>query len=125
MQALRGLFCYYVNMSLPTIKFAVYYGTITLHTGAEVTYTAEEVAELYGVEAEDYLEVPLAGPEPFLNGQDYMQYVHLKPLPDQQYYNAIARHNTEFEDYFDEDFDARRNGKWAERPQFVSDEDAM
>lgn len=90
-----------------------------------MAYTAEEVAELYGVDGEDYLEVPLTGPEPFVNGDDYMQYVHLKPLPDQQYYNAIARHNTEFEGYFDEDFDARRNGKWAVRPEFVSDEDAM
>lgn len=114
---------YTTYMALPVPKWAVYFGTITLDSGSPATYTAEEVAELYGVEDEDYLAVPLAGPEPFLNGQEYMSYYHLKPRRDGRYFNAPEHYNVEVETYFDEDFDARRNGKWAVRPLAESDED--
>lgn len=99
-------------------KWAVYYGTIRLNDGTIETYTAAEVAALYGIEDEDYIEVSLVGPEPFTSGNDYMTYYHLKPLPDGQYFNAIERYNTENEIQWDEDFDSRRNGKWAVRPEF-------
>lgn len=109
-------------MALPTPLWAVYYGTITLDTGEEQTFTAAEVAELYGVEEEDYLEVPLTGPLPFGPGIDEVSYYHLKPLPDGRYYNAIERYNTEVDTYYDEDFDPRKGGKWAVRPDAPVDE---
>lgn len=106
-----------------TPRFAVYFGTITLDDGEPATYTAAEIAELYGVDEEDYLAVDMSLPEPFRGGQDYMSYYHLKPLPDGRYYDAKVRYNIDIEEYFDEDFDARRNGKWAVRPQIDSEED--
>lgn len=114
---------YNAVMALPIPKWAVYYGTITLLNGDSATFTAAEVAELYGVEGEDYLEVPLTGPYPFMNGQDELSYYHLKPLRDGRYYDAPTRYNVEVETQWDEDFDARINGKWAVRPQTESDED--
>lgn len=119
-----GLLRYTELMALPDPLWAVYYGTITLSDGTPATYTAEEVAELYGVADEDYLAIDLADPLPFNPGKDYVRYYHLKPLPDEQYFNAIERYNTENETYYDEDFDARRNGKWAERPQVDPFEDS-
>lgn len=87
-----------------------------------VTYTAAEVAEFYGVEDEEYLAVPLAGPEPFENGQEYMEYYHLKPKPDSRlYFNAIDRYNTDNEIQWDENFDSRQGGKWAVRPHVDPD----
>lgn len=105
-------------MALQEPKWAVYYGTIRLDTGDEVTYTAAEVAEFYGVQAEDYLEVPLTGPTPFANGPEELSYYHLKPKSDPRlYFDAIERYNTENEIQWQDDFDARRGGKWAQRPQ--------
>lgn len=113
-------------MALPEPKWAVYYGTITLDDGTPATYTAAEVAELYGIEDEEYLAVPLVGsPSPFFPGKSEMEYFHLKPRPDGRYQNAIDLYNTENEIQWDEDFDARRNGKWAVRPEVESEEDAI
>lgn len=109
-------------MALTPPKWAVYYGTIRLHDGSTATYTALQIATLYGVQAQPYLAISLAGPFPFKNGQEEMSYYHLKPLPDGQYFNAIDRYNTNVVVQMDEDFDAHRNGKWAVRPQFESDE---
>lgn len=109
-------------MALPEPKWAVYYGTITLKNGDEATYTAEEVAELYGIEEETYLEIELGDPWPIEPRKSEVEYYHLKPLPDGQYFNAIERYNTENETYYDEDFDPRKGGKWAERPQTEFDE---
>lgn len=102
-------------MSLPVLKFAVYYGTITLDNGAEHTYTAPEIATLYNVADQPYLAVNLAGPEPFQGGRDHMSYVHLKPLPDAQYYDAKERYNFNNEVQMGEDFVVGQ-GKWAKRP---------
>lgn len=105
-------------------KWAVYYGTIRLDTGEQATYTAADVAAFYGIENEPYLAVPLVGVTPFQGGPDEMSYFHLKPKSDPRlYFNAIERYNTENEIQWDDDFDARRGGKWADRPQFDNTED--
>lgn len=105
-------------MPIPDLKYAVYYGTITLIDGTPATFTAAEIAELYGVDAEPYLAIPLVGsPSPFLNGADELSYVHLKPLPDGRYYDAPTQFNADNETQWGEDFDARRGGKWAVRPE--------
>lgn len=108
-------------MAIQEPKWAVYYGTIRLDTGEYITYTAEEVAEFYNVQNEDYLAVPLAGPTPFANGPEELSYFHLKPKPDPRlYFDAIDRYNTENEIQWKDDFDARKNGKWADRPEVDS-----
>lgn len=112
-------------MALPEPKWAVYYGTITLDDGTQQTFTAEEVAELYGVQDENYLSIALTAPLPFEPGKSELEYYHLKPLPDGQYFNAIERYNTENEVQWDEDFDARRGGKWAVRPQYEPIDDTL
>lgn len=117
-----GFLRYNGHMSLPIPLIAVYYGTIRLKDGSSATYTAEQVATFYNVQDDDYLPIALNSVYPFKNGQEEMSYIHLKPLPDGNYYDAKERHNTDFETYYDEDFDSRRNGKWAVRPQFVADE---
>lgn len=112
-------------MALPEAKWAVYYGTITLKNGSPATFTALEVATLYGVQDEDYLEIALTAPWPLQPGKTELEYFHLKPLPDGNYFNAIERYNTATpnDSYEDEDFDARKGGKWAVRPEHVADED--
>lgn len=109
-------------MALSEPLWAVYYGTIRLSDGSPATYTANQIATLYGVQAEDYLAIDLAQPFPWINGAQELSYYHLKPLADEQYFNAIERYNTENEIQWNEDFDGRRNGKWAVRPQFESDD---
>lgn len=111
-------------MAIPAPKWAVYYGTIRLIDGTMQAYTAAQVATLYGVQSEPYLAVPLAGVSPFANSKEELEYYHLKPMADsRQYFNAIQRYNTNNEIQWDEDFDARRNGKWAVRPEFDNSED--
>jgi len=110
-------------MTLPLPKWAVYYGTIRLIDGSLRTFTPLEVAELYGVEGESYLSVPLIGPSPFANSVEELSYYHLKPMADdRQYFNAIDRYNTNNEIQWDEDFDGKK--KYAIRPQFDNSEDA-
>lgn len=112
-------------MALPELQYAVYYGTITLIDGSIVTYTAQEVAELYGIGDEDYLAVPLSGVSPFEQGVDEVSYVHLKPQRDPSHYydpQAPEKYNSENEEWVEPDFDAREGGKW-EVPLRVSEDD--
>ena len=109
-------------MAIPTPKFAVYYGTHRLDNGEYETLTALQVATLYGVQADPYLAVPLAGPSPFHGGQQELSYIHLKPQPDGDYYDAHERYNTDMQPYLDEDFEGKAGGKWARPPQ-QSEED--
>lgn len=109
-------------MSLPVLKFAVYFGTITLDTGSPATFTALEIATLYNVADQPYLAVDLSKPYPFQNGRDEMSYVHLKPLPDDQYYDAKEQYNFNNEVQYGEDFVVGK-GKWARRPNEQFDED--
>lgn len=109
-------------MALTPLKFAVYFGTITLDDGSTQTYTALEIATLYNVADQPYLPVNLALPLPFQNGRDEMSYVHLKPLPDAQYYDAKEQYNFNNEIQWGEDF-VVGEGKWARRPGEQFDED--
>lgn len=108
----------------PSPKIAVYYGTITLNDGTPATYTAAQVAGFYGVSARDYLAVSLTGPEPFANGQEYMNYIHLKPLADSAYYDAVEQYNLDNAIQYGEDFMIGQ-GKWAKRPNEGWDQDTF
>ncbi len=113
-------------MALPTLKYAVYYGTITLIDGSVVTYTANEVATLYGVEGEDYLAVPLVGTSPFAQGRNEVEYIHLKPQRDPSLYydpREPEKYNADNEQWDAPDFDAQEGGKW-EQPVKVSEDDS-
>lgn len=122
MQPFGAVLRYDMVMAITPLKFAVYYGTIRLTNGTPATFTAAEVAALYNVGDQPYLAVPLVGTDPFQNGQDYMQYVHLKPLPSAQYYDAKERYNFNNEVQMGDDFVVGQ-GKWAKRPSDEFDED--
>lgn len=61
-----------------SIKYAVYPGTVTLLDGEVKSFTALELAQLYGVQ-DEYTEVTGADIEP------HAEYIHLKPRPDGRY----------------------------------------
>lgn len=105
-------------MAAPTIKYAVYPGTTTLYNGTEVTYTASELAALYQVDDEDYLEVADAASEASLvaNGT-YHEYIHLKVRRDGLYYDAKDAEHTQDDGLDGEDFDgSRRYTQETKRP---------
>lgn len=68
-----------------TIKYAVYPGSVTLYDGSVDTFTALELATLYGVEGESYLTVTTSADIP--RGELYFEYIHLKPRKDGVYTN--------------------------------------
>lgn len=72
-------------MAIPEIKYAVYPGTVTIYSGAEIVWTAEDLAEAYGVDGEDYLTVNTNADIPA--GETYFEYIHLKPRADNIYRN--------------------------------------
>lgn len=113
---------YYGDMAQTPLKFAVYYGTIRLDNGTTQTYTANQIAGYYNVADQPYLPVALVGNEPFLSGQEYMSYVHLKPLSDGKYYDAKERYNFNNVVQMGDDFVVGQ-GKWARRPAEEFDED--
>lgn len=97
-------------MPIPTLKYAVYYGTIRLDNGQLATYTASHLALLYGVQDEPYVAVPLLGVNPIQNTE--YEYVQLKPLSDANYYDAKERYNADMEPYLDRNFDEHSPDKW-------------
>lgn len=70
-------------MTKPALQYAIYPGTVTLYSGEEQTFTAEELAEAYGVEDEDYLVVNNNSQVP--SDMAYFNYIHLKPRADGVY----------------------------------------
>lgn len=113
-------------MALPILKFAVYYGTITLIDGSVATYTANQVATFYGVQAEPYLAVPLVGISPFGKRADEVSYIHLKPQRDPSLYydpRVPEKFNESNLNWDGPDFDAQEGGKWEQRPVTVSEDD--
>lgn len=113
-------------MALPILKFAVYYGTITLIDGSVVTYTANQVATFYGVQAESYLAVPLVGISPFKGAENEVSYVHLKPQRDPSLYydpRVPEKYNEDNEEWFGPDFNAREGGKWEQTPVRLDEDD--
>lgn len=93
-------------MPAPEIKYAVYPGTITLDSGAEATFTALELATLYGVDDESYLTV--SGPTEVPQGETYFEYIHLKPRPDGKYYNIQDSEHTQEDSLIGRDFDGKK-----------------
>jgi len=113
-------------MAIPNIKYAIYPGSVTLYDGTTETFTAEELAELYGVEDEDYLVIPDETPPwwrnyylalllvptirevvlAVLSTETYLEYIHLKPRADGTYQNIkqVAQDDGEIITY-GEDFD--------------------
>ncbi len=102
---------YNVVMALPEVKYAIYPGTTPVYDEngdyiGDDTFTAEELAELYGVDEEDYLVVNPGDPEP--QGMTYFEYIHLKPRSDRMYINM----KTQIEEVYRPDFDAKK--KWTD-----------
>lgn len=94
-------------MALPEVKYAIYPGTTPVYDEngdyiEDQTFTALELATLYGVQDEDYLTVAEGDPEP--QGMTYFEYIHLKPRSDGKYINMLA----EVEDVYRPDFDAKK-----------------
>jgi hypothetical protein len=58
------------------IRYAIYPGSITRYDGVVDTYTAAELAGLYGVDEESYLTINSHADVP--TGEDYFNYIHLK-----------------------------------------------
>ena len=67
------------------IKYAVYPGSVTLYNGTTATFTDVELATAYGVEDETYLTVNTHADIP--QGEEYFDYIHLKPRADGLYLN--------------------------------------
>lgn len=101
------------------LKYAVYPGTITLDDGTEVYVSAAELADYYGLDPSDeYVVVEQGQPSPFTTGSDEATHVQLIPRSDGKYPNIKEVYNASGEEYWGEDFDARKGGKWAERPKY-------
>lgn len=89
------------------ILYAVYPGSVTLYDGTTATLTGPELAELFGVQDEDYLTV--TGPENEPQGEDAMRYIHLTPRADGIYPNMkVATHDDDEEITWDRDFDGSK-----------------
>ena len=97
-------------MAAPQILYAVYPGTITLYDGSEVTYTASELAALYGVDDESYLTVSTDLQEAQLKAdpETYSRYIHLKLRKDNKYYDIKDAEHTQDDSLSGRDFDGRR-----------------
>ena len=109
-------------MALPEVKYAIYPGTTPVYDEdgdyiGDDTFTAEELATLYGVQDEDYLTVEEGDPEP--QGMTYFEYIHLKPRSDRKYINM----KTEVEAIYRPEFDAKK--RWTEEtdPDHIDDDD--
>ena len=88
------------------IKYAIYPGTVTLYNGSEVTYTASELATLYGVSDEPYLTVNNETEIP--QGLEYFEYIHLYPRRDGKYYDIKDSEHTQDDDLMGENFNGNR-----------------
>lgn len=98
-------------MALPEVKYAIYPGTTPVYDEngdyiGDDTFTAEELAELYGVADEPYLTVNEGESEP--QGMTYFEYIHLKPRSDRLYINM----KTQIEEVYRPDFDGKK--RWTD-----------
>lgn len=99
-------------------KYAVYPGTITMLDGTERYFSADELAELYGIEGKPYLVVPEIGPLPWGPDRDEVSYIHLKPQSDGVFVPVTENYKTDTtQTYPDIDFDNRTGGKWIEKAE--------
>lgn len=98
-------------MAVPQTKYAIYPGTTPVYNEdgdyiGDDTFTAEELADLYGVGDEDYLVINEGEPEP--QGMIYFEYIHLKPRSDRKYIDM----KTQIEAVYRPDFDAKK--RWTD-----------
>lgn len=100
-EGLRSLFLLY-NEIMPEVKYAIYPGTVTLQDGSTKTWTAIDLAAVYGLADEDYLVVN--NPTEIPQGMAYFEYIHLAPRDDDKYIDMKA----EVEDVYRPDFDAKK-----------------
>lgn len=101
------------------LKYAVYPGTVTMDDGTQVYISASELADYYGLDqSDDYLVVEEGQPSPFVGRTDEAEYVQLIPRSDGRYPDIKTLYNESGEEYWDADFDARRGGKWAQKPRY-------
>lgn len=94
-------------MALPEVKYAIYPGTVAVYdeNGDHIdddTFTALELATLYGVQGEDYLTVN--NDTWSLQDMEYFEYIHLKPRSDRKYINML----NQVEDTSRPDFDGKK-----------------
>lgn len=111
-------------MTLPSnIKYAIYPGSVTLYNGAVAEFTAEELAEAYGVEDEDYLVV--ANNTQIPAGESYLEYIHLKPRADNVYRNIkVTAQDDDQLITLERDFDGNRTYIQETDPKLIDkDED--
>lgn len=102
---------YNAVMAVPTVKYAIYPGTVATYDEdgnfiANVTWTAADLAAAYGVDGEPYLTV--TNEQWSLSDMEYFEYIHLKPRADGKYIDML----TEVEDTYRPDFDAKK--KWTD-----------
>ena len=98
-------------MALPVTKYAIYPGTVKTYDEdgnylGDVTWTAEDLAEAYGVDGEDYLVV--TNEQWSLSDMAYFEYIHLKPRGDGKYINML----NQVEETYRPDFDGRK--RWTD-----------
>lgn len=65
--------------------YAIYPGSVTLYDGTVKTFTALQLATVYGVQTEPYVTV--SDPTQIPQGEAYFNYIHLKPRKDDYYEN--------------------------------------
>lgn len=105
MGILRDPFLLYnVFMALPEVKYAIYPGSTPVYDEngdyiGDDTFTALELATLYGVEGEDYLTVE--NETWSLQDMAYFEYIHLKPRSDRKYINMLTQVEAEYRPDFD------------------------
>ena len=103
------------------IKYAVYPGSVTLRDGTVATYTALELATLYGVQDEPYLTVssPIMTP----GGLAFFEYIHLKPRADGIYENIkLTAQDDDQVVTLDQDFDGDKAYTQETDPQNIDRE---
>lgn len=89
-----------------TIKYAIYPGSVTTYSGEVLEFTAEELAVLYGVDDEDYLEV--TDEAALLSSEASLEYIHLKPRRDNQYFDQKDADHDQSDSLIGKDFDGNR-----------------
>ena len=67
------------------VQYAIYPGIVTLYNGEQKDFTAEELAEAYGIQHKPYLVITDNVSVP--KRDKYTSYIHLKPRPDDIYMN--------------------------------------
>lgn len=108
-------------MALPVVKYAIYPGTVATYNDdgdfiGNVTWSAADLAEVYGVDGEDYLTV--TNEQWSLSNMEYFEYIHLKPRADGKYINML----NQVEDVDRPEFDGRKRWTNETNPNSIDPE---